>query len=176
VAIATRREWRSLIAPVLAPTGIVAFLAYLWASTGSIRAWTNTEAQGWGQHTRLSALWDLVDFQIHHHGHVDVEAKLLITVFVLVALIVLLRARPAARADQAGWWALLLIFSVGVVLLPVTSPLLGLRPRFVLSAFPLIMVLGYRLKGLAYSVVVACSALLMAALLIVTVSTLTLIP
>ena len=133
-------------------------------------------SQAWGQHTHLSALWTLVDFEIHNPGHIDVEVSLLGTAFVIIAFVVLILTRPTERADQLGWWALLLIFSAGAVLLPVTSPLLNLRPRFVLSAFPLIMVIAYRVKGQGYLLLVACSAVLMSALLITTVSTTTLIP
>jgi len=176
VAIATRREWKSLCAPVLAPAGIVAYLSYLWASTGSVRAWTNTESEAWGQHTHLLALWNLVDFEIHNPGHIDVEVNLIGTAFVIVAFVVLICTRPPEKADQLGWWALLAIFSAGIVLLPVTSPLLGLRPRFVLSAFPLIMVVAYRVKNQGYLLLVGCSAVVMGALLITTVTTTSLIP
>src|SRR5207253_1167110 len=39
VAIVKRREWRALVAPLLAPAGLVAFFAFLWARTGRPDAW-----------------------------------------------------------------------------------------------------------------------------------------
>ena len=50
VAIRERREWRSLVAPAVAPLGAVGFFAYLWARTGNSTAWFFVERQGWHEH------------------------------------------------------------------------------------------------------------------------------
>src|SRR5205807_7473706 len=35
VAIRRRRDWRPLVAPLLAPTGLLAYFSFLWLRTGS---------------------------------------------------------------------------------------------------------------------------------------------
>src|SRR5205814_4008461 len=49
MAIRTRRDWRSLIAVVLTPVGILSFVAYLSAHTGDANAWWRVQHEGWGQ-------------------------------------------------------------------------------------------------------------------------------
>ena len=49
VAIYERREWRSLIAPVLSPVGMLTFFAYLWHHTGDPRAWFKVQRYGWDE-------------------------------------------------------------------------------------------------------------------------------
>jgi len=45
-AIRLRREWRSLLAPLLSPVGIVAFFCFLWVRTGNPLAWYVTQREG----------------------------------------------------------------------------------------------------------------------------------
>ena len=45
--IVENRAWRSLVAPVLAPLGMVGSLAWLGWRTGDLWAWHQTEAGGW---------------------------------------------------------------------------------------------------------------------------------
>jgi hypothetical protein len=54
-----------------------------------------------------------------------------------------------------------LIYGLGAALLAVVSAPVGLRPRFILDAFPLILALGVRLRGVWYVVVVSTSAVVM---------------
>lgn len=49
MAIRERREWRSLIAPALAPVGILMFFGFLWLRTGELDAWLRVEHEGWNQ-------------------------------------------------------------------------------------------------------------------------------
>jgi hypothetical protein len=84
-------------------------------------------------------------------------------VFVAAALAVLVRARPPEPV---------LVYTAGVLLLALLSQTLGARPRFLLTAFPLVTVLGRSLRGNAYTVAVACSAVLLGSFAIVSVASL----
>jgi len=54
-AIWTRREWRSLIAPVLAPLGLLAYFTYLWYRYHDFFFWFRVEKFGWKIYTDFGA-------------------------------------------------------------------------------------------------------------------------
>src|SRR5215469_2673405 len=54
-AIWTRRDWRSLIAPVLAPLGMVAYFSYLWYRYHDFFFWFRVEKFGWKIYTDFGA-------------------------------------------------------------------------------------------------------------------------
>lgn len=168
VAIRSRREWRSLVSVVLAPLGAVAWFAYLWASTGSLMAWYQTERGGWNEHESPTAVFKLAH-AVAKSGFVDPNAyvPLVGAIVALLLLILLVQSKPPG---------VLVVYSVVVLAMSVMSTKLGLRPRFVMTAFPLIMVLGYRLKGSWYALTAAASATLMTGLLMISVTTLALVP
>ena len=58
VAVRSRREWRALVAPALAPVGILAFFGYLWARTGEATAWFAAQRAGWEERVAPLALVD----------------------------------------------------------------------------------------------------------------------
>jgi hypothetical protein len=160
-AIRSERQWRSLAAPLLAPLGFVGYQAYLWAHTGHADAWFQTQEGGWGEHLAVGATWDkLSDF--FRHPMVDVNMTIAVagTVFVVVTFWLLVRARPPGPV---------LAYTAGIVLLALLSQTLGARPRFVLTAFPLVAVLGRWLRGTAFTVAVACSATLLGSFAIISV-------
>ncbi len=177
-AIRARREWRSLIAPVLAPAGIVAWFAYLWATTGSAFAWFRTEQGGWGEKIDPFALGHLIMNDLRHPLlYPNLYVPLLGTlgvVIVIVALIIVMR--PSVPASLRRVPSVLIVFTVVVLVMSLVSKTLGLRPRFILTAFPLSMVLGYRLRGSAHALVTACFTGLMTMILLVTVATTALVP
>jgi hypothetical protein len=167
------RGWRAraapLAAPVIASLGAVAYHLYLWRHTGEASAWLHVQRDGW--HERFTPL-SIVHFAIHLGQKPFVfqaYSVLAGTAFAAVALVLLVRARPPAT------W---LIWTVGVLFLVVTSNNLGARPRFVLTAFPLLVPLAERLArrpallGAAAGVLGALSA----AYAVFAVSTVLLIP
>jgi hypothetical protein len=159
VAIRQRREWRSLVAVVLAPLGVLAYFGYLWHRTGSALVWFRVESRGWGERVdfgvktvdRLHMAWS------HPWANPNNVATSLGLIFVLAAIPFVVRARLPA---------VLVIFTAGIILLGVWSKTLGLRPRFVLTAFPLFMALGMRLRPTAQQLVVAGSAGMLALMMV----------
>ncbi|MDQ1490157.1 MAG: hypothetical protein QOD57_2204 [Actinomycetota bacterium] len=155
VAIKQRREWRSLVAPLLAPTGFVAFQGFLWARTGAVDSWWKTQNQGWGEKLSVTATWDRIDATIHQPLH-DVNLTLAVagTVVVAVTLVFLWKAKLPGPVVAYG---------LGVVVLALLSQTLGARPRFVLTAFPLVVAPARFVRGIAFTTLVACMATVLGA-------------
>ena len=167
-AIRARREWVAVVSVPLAASGIVGWFAYLWASTGSPTAWYQVEQHGWREHQSVLAILTLIK-GIARHGfsYPNQYVPVLSAAMALVLLVMLVHARAPG---------VLVVYTAIVLTMAVTSTALGLRPRFVLTAFPLAMVLGWRLRGELYGLVVGASATLMMGLLILTLTSKALVP
>jgi len=166
--VAHPRPWRAFAAPILAASGAVGFMLYLWAHTGDLFAWFTVERRWGEQLTPLGGRID--DFRsighwLKHGGRPDwnhLVPVLGLLVFI-AAFVVLLRWKPPIE---------LIAFAASIGFLTFTSKTLGFRPRFVTTAFPLFMALGVRLKrGPLFSLILSASAGLMVMLAIVTVTT-----
>lgn len=169
VAIHKRREWKSLVAPVLSVAGVGAYFAYLWARTGEPLLWFRVQQESWGERFDFGAgswrrLRDTFDtpFDPHHFRDVNALVATLGLLFVVVALWFLWRWRPPA---------VLTIFTLVVLGLALTSQTLGLRPRFVMTAFPLFLALAAKLRGTPFQATVMTSAGLLGVFMILSVAT-----
>lgn len=168
LAVTQRREWRSLVAPAIAPLGFVAYLAFTWLNTGRADSWLRAQRLGWYERFSLTARFG--DLGAVLEALVGSSApdwnRLVVTVGLLVAVVsfvLLLRSRPPLE---------LVAYTVVIAVLALTSATLGLRPRFVLTAFPLTMALGIWLRStFVFSLVLAASAAAMVALAVVTSTT-----
>lgn len=155
-AIRRDRDWRAVLAPLLAPLGILGHLGLLWARTGEPLAWFIIQRQGWNEPFDFG--WRLA----RRFGRLvglapppaDIGAFMVPAgvVFVIVAGVVLWRWRPPAE---------LTIYTVGIVALAAIPPELGPRPRFVFTAFPLIVALAWAARGWVYQLLVVTSAALL---------------
>ena len=168
-ALRRDRDWRSLAAVVISPLGVVGWFAYLWASTGDSRAWFDTERNGWAQHTTIKAIPDLIRSVADTH---PVNMNQVLALAGTGLGILLLGVLIAARAPSV-----LTVYSLAVLVVSATSvnPA-GIRFRFVLTAFPLVIVLGRYLKDAALGVAVGLSSVLMGIILVVTLMGPPLIP
>jgi hypothetical protein len=83
------------------------------------------------------------------------------TVIMAVTLVLLIRARPPGPV---------LVYAIGVIVLALVSETLGARPRFVLTAFPLVVAPGRWLRGNGYAVALACSATLLGSFTVISVA------
>ena len=148
-----RRAW---IAPALAPLGAVAVFAYLWVRTADPLVWFRAEDAGWLQHTDFG-VWTLRSLGWFVTGRWDIET-VIIGLGVVVATVgsrALVRLRPPPA---------ILVWMVGVLALCYTSSSLNGRPRFLLTAFPLLLPLA-RLPWRRLAPVLAVSGGLMTFLL-----------
>jgi len=132
------RQWRQGTAPtalgvlLAPPTTFVSYMLYLWAHTGQFQAWFLTERQGWHSYftVRFPAhvLWTFAANPVAP----TLTQHLLVwgTVTGLVLSIVLLRS---------GLPEELLVYGLASTLLSACSSPIGLRPRFLLCAYPLLI-------------------------------------
>jgi hypothetical protein len=160
-AIRRHGSWRPTIAPLLAPTGTLAFLWYLYLRTGDPLAYIHTQKRGWDQG---------FDFGVSNaRSALAIVANRRAEFYVLV--IVACLAGVAVALYFLVRWRLpipLLIYVVGIIGIALLSSNTTSVPRFLLAAFPVLIPIARQLPDGAYPAVVACSAVLMAMLFWVT--------
>jgi len=168
-AIRRNRDWSALAAPLLSLAGVGAYFAFLWRRTGSFFAWFDVERHLWKESfspgSPFSRAGDAFDVLLGRSGHGPDLNPVLPTLgllFAVAAFVLLVRWRPPAT---------LVIYTVGIVVLAAGSGNLGLRPRFIATAFPLAQALARRMGTTAFSVSVGVFAALLGALTFVSVLT-----
>lgn len=156
MAIRSRREWRALLAPLLAPLGVEAFFVYLWIHTGSPLTWFHAQRAGW-QNGRFGTKIYLSFrvFMSHGFTHLDSAVRVVSFVVVIGLLIMFFRAHP-----PAPWVG----YVVTVLILGALSPIIGITPRLLLRGFPLLGVTGARLPPVWFEIVLSFSIMLLATL------------
>jgi hypothetical protein len=140
---------RSLAAPLLAPAGLIGVAAFLWAWTGTPFAYWIAQHYGWMERFDPLALPHLAIRLAHHvsfshfnHPTINLNWPVgLIGAVVLVVLLVLM-----ARIRHTIWleaW----IWTLGISFIAVTSEWVPPNPRLLITAFPVVLVPAYYLKG-----------------------------
>ena len=167
-AIRRDRDWKALVAPALSPLGLVAFSALLWARTGNPLAWAEAQ-RAWGRHydfgaTMLRAFGDAV---ASPGADLNKLAVALTLVFLVPAFVLLARWRPPA---------VLTIYAAGIVAITVLAPSIPLRPRFAMTAVPLVVVFAVVLRRAAFHSLIGTSAVTLACLTIITATTVAITP
>lgn len=160
-AIRRDREWNAAIAPLLAPVGFVGFMLFLWARTGEPAAWFRVEHEAWGER---------FDFGIQSFKEIWMTAPDPLGVPPEMALQVLGLAFTLAAGYLLWRWrppAVIAIYTAAILFLCLSSSILGARPRFVLTAFPLIVAVARALDGWHFAVVLSVSVLAMIGLAMV---------
>jgi hypothetical protein len=159
-AVRRQRDWRAVLAPLLAPVGGFVHFLYLWRLTGHVFPWYVAEHEGWHDEFKVDAVVERMKFLWNHQmsdrqGYV-IAAMLL---FSLVMFVLLVRARLPGEV---------LVWTIGILVLALGSSVLGLRPRFVMTAFPLLIPLAARLRSeMAFALTIAvfaCSQVTLAVL------------
>ena len=132
VELLQRKDWRSLMAPLLAPWGFLAYQVWLWRVTGRPDAWFAVERWGWDQRDDFQAeFWRLLSGPRPFSHY---EVTLIVAGAGYLALVLLL-----AAATRRGMPWLLWAYTAAMVVPLAASSRLGLRPRFLLPAFPLML-------------------------------------
>jgi hypothetical protein len=167
-AIRSDREWRALVAPALAPVGILAFFLMLWVRTGDPTKWFTVQRELWHERvTPLALVDDLRVFVTAPLENTNTTAVVLGTVVSAVGLVLLW------RSPLPG---VLTVYTAGVLALAACSETLGARPRFVLTAFPLFFAFALRLQGVAFSAVLGASATVLGGFTLMSVTTILFTP
>lgn len=171
-AIRHRREWRSLVAPALAPVGLLAFFTLLYVRTGDFLANLHMKDRALGDQgigldpaSAMPRIRGLLDAPLNDLNFVG-------SVLCLVALVFMVWSMWRWRPPVILW-----LFAVPVVLLAVVYTTYGSMPRFVLTAFPFIAALAVRMRSDAvFGAVVGVSAAAMAAIYTTVILSITLTP
>jgi hypothetical protein len=148
------RNWRALSAPVLTPLGFVAYQLWLWGHTGNLLAWRLTERGGWNSYPSVAYPVHLVVLFLRDPIATNQQVDLLFVGIVVTAIFAVVAIRsPMPKA--------MLIYGLGAAALALVAAPVGLRPRFIFLAFPLVIAVGTRLRGRAYGAVLSVSVLLL---------------
>lgn len=163
LAIRSQRRWSALVAPALAPLGFVAFQVFLRLHTGRWDAWSRTQSEGWGQDVSLLATPNMVgDFLDRGLADVNITLFMAGALLGLAGFALLVRARAPLPV---------LAYTATILVLSLTSEALGVKPRFLLTAFPLVYGLARVLRRDGVSVAVGVEATVLGALTFVSLTT-----
>lgn len=149
-----RRQWRALSAPLLVPLGFAGYQLWLWHHTGDLGAWRQTEQGGWHSYPSVAYPVQLVVHFLSNPLSGTATANLLLVGTTVTAACAVVAWRSALPRP-------VLLYGLVVALMALCSAPVGLRPRFVLLAFPLLAAVAVRLRGRAYRVVICGSAVLL---------------
>ena len=154
-----RRGWRdsvarrALVAPVLAPVGLIALLAFLWAWTGTPLAYWEAQHYGWKERFDLLAVPHLAIRLAHHisfshfnHPTINLNWPLGLLGAVVLVVLLLLMLRIRATISLEAW-----IWTLGIGFLALTSEYVPPNPRLLITAFPAVIVLAYHCRGRAFA-------------------------
>jgi Mannosyltransferase (PIG-V) len=168
------RAWGPTLASVIAPLGLIAFMAYGWVMVGTPVAFLSAERFWQGQHfvwfvTPVDAL-----FAALHEGPggaaflTDAMAGgSLVLGFAGLWLLdrlsrTLRGAGGAIAAVPASWW----VYTVGALLIAYSAYFTNSIPRYAMAAFPLFVAFAWKLPRTMESALVGLMACLQGALLI----------
>lgn len=151
------RTLRPLAAPVLALLGFLAYMGWLWRHTGVLNAWRLTESGGWRSSTSLSYPFHIFGTFLRNPLSPTLTGQILVvgTVFAVIGAVLAIRQRQPAPV---------LIYGIAAALLAAIASPVGLRPRFIMLAFPLVVAYGTRLRGRVYTGAVVVSVCLLVAM------------
>ena len=151
------RSVRPLVAPVLAPLGFLAYMAWLWRHTGTLNAWRLTERGGWHSEPSLTYPFHVLATFARDPLGPTLTGQILVagTVVAVIGAVLAIRQRQPAPV---------LIYGLAAAVLAATAEPVGLRPRFLMLAFPLVVAYGTRLHGRVYTGALLVSAALLVAM------------
>lgn len=131
-AIRDRREWRSLVAPALAPIGFIGFMLWIDAHTGERGVWFRVQTEAWGEGTSFGLT--AIRRTVKAFTHPLTSPTNTITAVSVVTMVLLLWFLHKHRLPSYcnAYVAVVLL----LMLLPST---VTARPRFLFTAFPLLI-------------------------------------
>jgi len=132
IAIRTSRDWRSLVAPILAPIGFIGFQWFVDRTTGERGAWFRVQSEAWSEGTSfgLTAFTNTAQFITNPLGS-PTDALTALSVVALIAM------AYCAWRIRLPW--ILSVYSAAVIVLMLIPETVTARPRFLFTAFPLII-------------------------------------
>ena len=165
------RSWKPVMAPLLAPAGLLAYLGYLYAHTGSALAFYEVEDKIFDQRFDFGVSNVRHFFELLGGGGSGSASTFQLLMLVLAIPTVLLVALLLFRAPPPG---VLLIYIVGIFALALLGSNTTSVPRFLLAACPVLVPVSAALSERVYSIVLASMAAIMISLFFVVSATLVL--
>lgn len=158
-AIVRRREWRALLAPALAPLGILGFFGFLWRRTGDATTWFTVQREGWGEGIDFGrAAWRQVDeFVAQPWANFGIAVTMVGLLGMVALTVVLLRARLPGPLN---------VYTAVIFALALLTKTLTARPRFILAGAPAFIAVARRVEGHAHTVLVGLFAAGLAVLVV----------
>ena len=155
IAFRGQRDWRAFVAPLLAPLGFIAWIAFVWHRTGQPRGYFTIQSQGWGSRFDWgqATLESTIDLVTHQWKSANLVISPLILLVVGVFGLILAYRR---RMDWV-WFS----YAAAVVVLAATNARQGSTGRFLLLAFPLFVAFALSIPKRWLPLVAAMSAVLM---------------
>jgi Mannosyltransferase (PIG-V) len=132
LAIRHRRDWASLAAPLLSPIGWLAFQLFLGAHVGEAWVWFRVQREAWDEgisfgFTALERVWAAL-------LHPASSPTNLLTLATVIAMLGMIYGTWKARLP-----APMTAYTVAVLALMLLPSTVTARPRFLYTAFPLII-------------------------------------
>jgi hypothetical protein len=155
LAIRERREWRSMVAPLLSPLGVIAFQLYVGVRAHERGVWFRVQHEAWREGTSygMTAIRRTYEAFIHPLS----SPTNLVTAASVITLIAMVWCWSRFRLP-----AILTSYSAIVIILMLLPETVTARPRFLYTAFPLLIPaaewFGRHKKELWPYTVAACAA------------------
>jgi hypothetical protein len=132
LAIRRSRDWMSLVAVVLSPLGFIGFQLYVDHAAGERGAWFRVQSEAWKEGTSFgaTAVTNTLDFVLNPFSS-PTDA---LTALSMAALIGMIYAAWRVRLSLP-----LTAYSAVVVALMLIPETVTARPRFLITAFPLLI-------------------------------------
>lgn len=139
LAIKQDRQWRALIAPLLAPVGFISFMWFLQHHTDENWAWFRVQGQAWreGASFGVTAAEKTLSFFVNPAAS-PTTVLTAGSVFAMLGALYLLRRHPIP--------ALFVAHSAVILVLMLVPATVTARPRFLYTAFPLIFPVARALR------------------------------
>ena len=153
-AIWTRREWRSLVAPALAPLGMIGYFAWIGTRYHDYLFWSKLERKywahrvDWGRRTYHLLTWHVPHVHLNQHRNYNLLIIAMIVIGAVGVLLMLLARLPLpVSAYSAAVYATLIL-----------STAAGPTPRYIWSAFGIFIGAAATLRRWLYWPVLVLSA------------------
>lgn len=139
LAIKDDRDWKSLVAPILAPLGFISFMLFLAHHTDENFAWFRVQTEAWKEGTSFgaTAVSRTFDFFLNPTS----SPTTVLTAASMTAMILALWCLKRYRIP-----AMYIAFILGILVLMLLPATVTARPRFLYTAFPLIFPVARQLR------------------------------
>jgi hypothetical protein len=129
-------------------------MAYLWRHTGQLMAWRLTERGGWKSYPSLIYPFRIVWKFVRDPVSPTITGQILFagTVVAVIGVVLMVRERQPMPV---------LLYGICALASAAVSQPVGLRPRFLMLAFPMVIALGTRYQGRTHRWLVAVCLVLL---------------